>query len=67
MGKYPFQSLFAALLLLALAFSIQDHSAAQPQLNTRLSLRLDCEVHSDQVLNQARDADSRCPTTILQR
>ncbi|HEX5280632.1 MAG TPA: hypothetical protein VFW28_11195 [Micropepsaceae bacterium] len=67
MGKYPFQSLLAALLLLALAFSIHDHSAAQPQLNTRLSLRLDCEVHSGQALNQIRDADSRCPTTIVQK
>jgi len=63
MGKYPFQSLLAALLLLALAFSVHDRSPAQAQDTTRVSLRVTCETSSDQALGQMRmgeDASVSC-------
>ena len=64
MGKFPFQSLLAALLLLALAFSIHDRSPAQAQDRTRISLQMSCETNSDQALDQTREdaawAASKC-------
>ena len=55
MGKFPYQSLLAALLLLALAFSVHDHSPAQAQDATRISLQLSCETIPDQAVNQIRE------------
>lgn len=68
MEKYPFQSLLAALLLLALAFSIPDRSPAQTQDRTRISLQTSCETHSDQALGQMReDAGLGCPAKLLKK
>jgi hypothetical protein len=54
LGKFPFQSLLAALLLLALAFPVHDRSAAQAQKMIRVSLQPTCESNSDQELNRLR-------------
>lgn len=70
MGKYPFQSLLAALLLLALAFSIHDHSPAQAQDQTRVSLRIACETNSDQALGQmpvGENASFSCSSRELKK
>jgi hypothetical protein len=62
MGKFPYQSLLAALLLLALAFSVHDRSPAQAQDATRLSLQVSCEPNSDQGVTALReDASLSCP------
>ncbi len=60
MGKFPYQSLLAALLLLALAFSIHDRSPAQAQDTTRLSLQMSCETNSDQALKVLGEPDLGC-------
>lgn len=65
MEKFPLQSLLAALLLLALAFSIPDQSPAQAQDTTRISLQMTCETNSDQGLARIReDAGLGCPAKL---
>ena len=65
MGKFPYQSLLAALLLLGLAFSIHDPSPAQAQDRTRVSLQLSCETNSDQALDRVREvATLDCPKVL---
>lgn len=65
MEKYPIQSLLAALLLLALAFSIHDRSPAQAQDGTRISLQMGCETNSDQALDRMREDVGRgCPAKL---
>lgn len=56
MAKFPVQSLLAALMLLALAFSVHDRSPAQAQDKTRVSLQLACESNYYQELDQLRTA-----------
>lgn len=56
MAKFPVQSLLAALLLLALAFSVNDRPPAQAQDTTRVSLQLTCESNYYQGLDQSRTA-----------
>lgn len=56
MAKFPVQSLLAALLLLALAFSVHDRSAAQAPDKTRVSLQLACEFNYYQEFDQLRPA-----------
>ena len=56
MAKFPVQSLLAALLLLALAFSVHDRPAAQAPETTRASLQLACESNDYQDLDQLRTA-----------
>jgi len=69
MEKFPYQSLLAALLLLALAFSIHDRSPAQVQDRTvqdrtRISLQMSCETNSDQAFDRmGEDAGLGCGKT----
>ena len=65
MGKFPYQSLLAALLLLGLAFSIHDRSPAQAQDATRISLQLNCRSNSVQIPGRIReDAGVSCPAQL---
>jgi hypothetical protein len=70
LGKFPFQTLFAALLLLALAFSVHDRSAAQAQNEAQSGLELSCESNSNQQLDTLRPAASRslnCPIKVAKK
>lgn len=65
MGKFPFQTLFAALLLLALAFSVHDRPAAQAQNQAQSGLQLSCESNSNQQLDTLRAAAGPSPNCLI--